>query len=69
MKGTVTLVRTDSESVYVHGAVAKHCLDGGIRVSPSATYLKEIDDQAERYFGVVMNMSRVLLEISGLGDV
>mmetsp|Transcript_29759 Transcript_29759/g.56096 ORF Transcript_29759/g.56096 Transcript_29759/m.56096 type:complete len:96 (-) Transcript_29759:2759-3046(-) len=52
MRGTVTMVRTDSESAYVHGAFAKYRLDIGIRASPSASYLKEMNGQAERYFGV-----------------
>lgn len=46
VKGAVTMVMTDSEAVYGHGAFAIYCQDQGIRVSP--TYLKEMNGQAER---------------------
>lgn len=60
-KGSVTLVRTDFESVHVHGAFVKYCHDRGIRVSSSSTRLKEMNGQAERDFGTIKNMTRMLL--------
>lgn len=68
MKSSVTLVRTDSESVHIHDAFAKYCPDSGIRVSLYAPCLTEINGQAERYVAVVMNMTRVMLTTFGLSE-
>lgn len=61
MTVTTYVVRIDAEYVYVHGAFSKHCADHGVMVSPSAPYLKDINDQTERYFGVIMEMNRSML--------
>lgn len=61
MKCYVTLVQTDSEFVYVHGALAKYYHHSVIRVSISAPSLKEMNGQVVRYFGTVMMIARALL--------
>lgn len=63
VQGTVTMSRTDSESKYVYGAFAKCCQDVFLRL-----HLNEMNGQAERYFGIVINMTRALLKISVLDD-
>lgn len=61
-------MRTDAESVYIHGAFLKHCCDQCIKVSPCAPYFQQMNAQAERYFGVVTDMARALLKTSGMDD-
>lgn len=68
MNGSVTLVRADLESVYVHGAFAKYCRDLGIRVSPWVFCLKEMNCYAERHFVIFMNVTCALLKTSGLPE-
>lgn len=68
MTGSVALVRTDSESVYAHGAFAKYRQDGGIRVSPSAPNLKQMNNQSERCFGIALHITCTLHTSSGLTE-
>mmetsp|Transcript_3849 Transcript_3849/g.7212 ORF Transcript_3849/g.7212 Transcript_3849/m.7212 type:complete len:125 (-) Transcript_3849:191-565(-) len=49
----ISVVKTDAESVYVHGSLSRHCSDRGIKVSPSAPYLKEMNGKAENTLGLL----------------
>mmetsp|Transcript_43488 Transcript_43488/g.81435 ORF Transcript_43488/g.81435 Transcript_43488/m.81435 type:complete len:151 (+) Transcript_43488:653-1105(+) len=62
----VKVVRTDAESVFIHGAFAKHCEQSKISISHSSPYLKETNGQAERYFGVIMDMTRAFLKTANM---
>lgn len=62
----VSVTITDAEYVYVHCAFSKHFGDHGVKVSPSAPYLQEMNGQAERYFGVVVGMAQSVLKTSGV---
>lgn len=51
---TISVVRPDTEYVYVHGVFYKHCSDRESTISPSAPSLQETSAQAERYSWVMM---------------
>lgn len=68
MRSLGTMTRIDHESVYVHGAFAEYCQDCGIRDSPSAPFLREMNGKVETLFGVVINMTRALKKTHGLSE-
>lgn len=47
---------------------SKHCSGHGVKVSPSSPNLKEMNGQAEKYFGAVMDMARSMLKTSGMEE-
>lgn len=59
----MSVVKTDAESVYVYGVFSKYCSDHGVKISPSRPYLNEMNEQAERYLGDVIDMVRSILKL------
>lgn len=64
MKGPVTIVLTDSESVYMHRAFAKYCQDIGIQNFVIGTVPQGTSGQYERLYVVVMSMTSASLNAS-----
>lgn len=60
------VLRTNAEAVIIHGAFAQRRAQTKVSILHSSPYLKETNGPAERYFGVIMYMTRAFLKTANV---